>query len=475
LELEQTGTLKELDALLAQTPTGVIEMLGIKGIGTKKVSQLWTELGVESPGELLYACKENRLVDLKGFGSKTQASVKKAIEFNLASKGRFHYAAVEHFANDLVDRMKKKLNTNQISLTGAIRRKAILIDEVDILAAVSEEISLSDYTIPDGLKIKILYCQASEFSMKLFESTGSAEHLASLGNWGSLVPADVTDETKVYSLLGMQYIVPELREGRGETALAREHRLPVLVQESDLKGVLHNHSTWSDGAHSLTEMAEHAKELGYEYLGICDHSQSAFYANGLKPDRVLAQHIEIDELNKRLAPFKIFKGIESDILFDGSLDYSNDILSRFDFVVASIHSVLKMDEQKATARLIRAIENPYTTILGHPTGRLLLSREGYPVNHLKVIEACAKNNVVIELNAHPYRLDIDWSWIQTCIEMGVKIAINPDAHEKQGYQNMYYGVCAARKGMLSAAWCFNAQNRDTLSSSFASRKAGITV
>ena len=257
-----------------------------------------------------------------------------------------------------------------------------------------------------------------------------------------------------------------MREGLTEVELARENKIPKLIDLADLKGILHNHSTYSDGVDTLKDMAVYCKELGYEYLGICDHSQSAFYANGLKPDRVFEQQKEIDELNKSLFPFKIFKGIESDILNDGSLDYTDDILQTFDFIVASVHSNLKMMEDKATARLIKAIENPFTTILGHPTGRLLLSRAGYAINHRKVIDACAANGVVIELNAHPYRLDIDWRWIPYCIEKGVMISVNPDAHHKQGYHDMYYGTCVGRKGMLTKKSCFNAFNKEEIEKYF---------
>ncbi len=220
-------------------------------------------------------------------------------------------------------------------------------------------------------------------------------------------------------------------------------------------------------------MAVYCKELGYEYLGICDHSQSAVYANGLKAERILAQQAEIDKLNIELAPFKILKGIESDILYDGSLDYPVEILKTFDLIVASIHSTLKMDLEKATSRLLKAIENPYTTILGHPTGRLLLSREGYPIDHKKIIDACAANNVIIELNANPYRLDIDWRWIPYCLEKGVKISINPDAHEQEGYHDMYYGVCVARKGMLTKEMCFNSMNLEEISKHIHQKKSKI--
>ncbi|MEL6720569.1 MAG: PHP domain-containing protein, partial [Bacteroidota bacterium] len=232
--------------------------------------------------------------------------------------------------------------------------------------------------------------------------------------------------------------------------------IPQLIQDQDIKGVLHVHTTASDGAHTLADMCAYAQSLGYEYIGITDHSKSAFYASGLKIDELEEQWNVIDELNSKLAPFKIFKGIESDILNDGRLDYEEEILKQFDFIIASVHSNLKMDEAKATQRLITAIENPYTTILGHPTGRLLLSRKGYPIQHKKVIDACAANNVHIELNANPYRLDLDWTWIPYALNKGVKIAINPDAHSKEGIHDIHFGVEVARKGGLTKEDCLNA-------------------
>ena len=246
-----------------------------------------------------------------------------------------------------------------------------------------------------------------------------------------------------------------------------------FIEFWQLKGVLHNHTTYSDGLNSLREMAEYAKSQKYEYLGICDHSQSAGYAGGLKPEILLQQIQEINTLNEELSPFKIFKGIESDILSDGSLDYDNEILKHLDFVVASVHSGLNMDEVKATARLIKAIENPYTTILGHPTGRLLLLRNGYPINHEFIIDACAANGVCIELNAHPYRLDIDWTWIQFAQNKGVWISINPDAHEKQGYHDMFFGTLAARKGGLLTRNTLNALNKDAFELYLSERRSLI--
>jgi DNA polymerase (family 10) len=231
-----------------------------------------------------------------------------------------------------------------------------------------------------------------------------------------------------------------------------------LVAEADIHGILHNHSTWSDGAHTLEEMALHVRDAGYAYFAICDHSRSAFYANGLSEERVLAQMAEIDRLNAALAPFRIYKGIESDILGDGALDYPDEILQQFELVVASVHSNLRMDEDKATARLIRAIENPYAHILGHPTGRLLLARPGYPIDHRKVIDACAANGVAIELNANPLRLDVDHTWIPYCMERGVPVSINPDAHSRGQVRYVRYGVMAARRGGLKKSDCLNARD-----------------
>ncbi|TND07894.1 MAG: DNA polymerase (family X) [Bacteroidetes bacterium] len=476
IELEQHGVTKELQALLDKTPAGVIEMLGVKGIGPKKVAQLWKELEVESVGELLYACHENRLVDLKGFGTKTQEQVRKAIEFNMGAKGKFHYATAEATAQRLVEFLKAQCKTELVSLAGAVRRKCEIVESIEAVVAFEGDISLDDFENHHRVPVGITQCTAGEFYTALLTHSASPEHLEQLETAHIAIPANAKSEEAGFAEMKLQYIEPELREGRGEILLAQQNKIPQLVEMTDLRGILHNHSTWSDGMHTLQEMAEHCKKLDYDYLGICDHSQSAFYANGLKADRVAAQQEEIDALNKKLAPFRIFKGIESDILHDGSLDYPEEILKTFDFIVGSVHSGLKMDKEKATTRLLRAIENPYTTILGHPTGRLLLSREGYPVDHKKIIDACAANQVIIELNAHPYRLDIDWRWIPYCLEKGVQISINPDAHEKDGLLDMYYGVCVARKGMLTKDMCFNALSGEEISKYFTGikKKKGLS-
>lgn len=482
-ELQTSGSLKELNELLEITPLGVIEMLHIKGIGVKKINSLWHELQIESVGELLYACTENRLVKLKGFGAKTQEQIKQQIKFYESNRGKFRYATIEKFAIDLVNTLKIKYKTTFVSLTGAIRRKVEIIDKIEILIATSAEIVPNELENKWGIAIEFIKCCETEFFAKLLETTGTPSHLLAIGkiqqpiqtilqDFISHLPA-LSSEEKIYKHYHLQYIEPELREGFNEVALASKHAIPALIKLSDLRGILHNHTTYSDGINTLKEMAAYCKSLGYEYFGVCDHSQSAFYANGLKEERVLQQHLEIDELNAQLFPFKIFKGIESDILNDGSLDYPDEILKKFDFIVASVHSNLKMTEEKANARLIKAIENPYTTILGHPTGRLLLARPGYPIDHKKIIDACAKNGVIIELNAHPYRLDIDWRWIHYCVEKGVKISINPDAHEKQGLHDMEYGIHVARKGMLTKAMCFNSLNEKEIESYFSQRSSKV--
>lgn len=454
IELLKTGTTTELTDLFEKTPEGVIKMLGIKGLGPKKVRQLWQELGIESVGELLYACNENRLTSLKGFGEKTQAQIKQNIEFKISNNHKFHFAAIEKRVNDLVELISEKQNELQIAVVGQLARKCEVIDKIEILVdgEILFDFSLIERSIP--LKVNFIYCKPYEFYYKLVEITSTLEHLEKI-NFDSLDSKEFFDDEEIYQALNLQYIEPELREGLNEVVFAQQHKIPKLIKLEDLKGVLHNHTTYSDGVHTLSEMASYCKDLGYEYLGICDHSKSAFYAQGLSIEKVVEQQKEIDKLNLTFSNFTVLKGIESDILNDGSLDYPEEILKTFDFIVASVHSNLKMTEEKATERLIKAIENPHTSILGHPTGRLLLARPGYPINHKKVIDACAANKVSVELNAHPYRLDIDWRWIWYCLQKNVKVSINPDAHHKDGFHDMYYGICVARKGMLSKEFCLN--------------------
>ncbi|MEE1944801.1 helix-hairpin-helix domain-containing protein [Pedobacter sp. KR3-3] len=486
IELLQTGTMQELETLLAQTPPGIVEMLGIKGIGPKKIGIIWHELQIENVGELYYACNENRLIEAKGFGLKTQEEIKKIIEFKMAASGKFLYAQVEATVNQLLADMAVWLNKADhhalLSVAGDFRRCCEIIEEVvlvlgsDVIfgeqlaafegqafAAVSDNVFSA--TTEAGLHIRLEIVALEDFYLQYFKLTGNENHVKAVLELAGNGP--FADEKAIYAKAGLDFIEPELREDLGEIALAQKHQLPQLIEYKDLKGTLHNHSDWSDGVHTLEEMARYCKEnLGLSYLGICDHSKSAFYAKGLSEERVWAQHRQIDELNQKLAPFKIFKGIESDILNDGSLDYSDDILKTFDFIVASVHSNLRMDRDKATARLIKAIENPYTTILGHPTGRLLLSRKGYEIDYQKVIDACAANQVAIEINANPLRLDLDWRWHRYALEKGVLLCINPDAHRKEGFHDMHFGTLIARKGGLTAANCLNAFSLEQITAYF---------
>lgn len=488
-ELINTGNLQELNDLLSQTPAGIVEMMQIKGLGPKKLLIIWKELGIDSVGELYYACNENRLIEAKGFGLKTQEEIKKNIEFSIASNGRFLYARVEDFAVNLLDILKSEIKTDLCFLTGQFRRRCEIIDSIDLLIAAeipSEIVSIleklglnhsetSKNTVQcrseSGIIIRLSFCSREDIGSELIIRTGNDEHAAGLLALLKDVNLKGKTEKEIYELAGMSFIEPELREGNNEIELSKAKSLPELIKYEDLKGSLHNHSTWSDGIHTLEEMAVFCKnELKLEYLGICDHSKSAFYANGLNELRVAAQHREIDELNKKLFPFRILKGIESDILYDGSLDYSDEVLASFDFVVASIHSILNMNEEKATERLIKAIENPYTSILGHPTGRLLLSRSGYPIDHKKVIDACAANGVIIEINANPLRLDLDWRWHQYAVSKGVMLSINPDAHRNEGFYDMKYGILMARKGGLSKECCLNAMNLEQILEFFVKQK-----
>ncbi len=447
-QLITTGHMDYLQQWLDETPEGVVQMLAIKGMGPGKVRTVWQEMEIESPGELLYACNENRLIDLKGFGEKTQAQVKASIEFMLEQRNKFHFASIESLMQDIKDQVLAQYPESKIEEVGEAARRSPVVNKLEF--AVTEDVA----ELPDvsELKVEVDFhkVSAERFEMEVFQKSATKAHLDPL-SIGSETSAE-----EVYKANNLGFIVPELREGLHEFAWIKEHGAEDLITDEDLKGCLHNHSTYSDGVHSLEEMATHLKSLGYQYFGICDHSQTAVYANGMKADRVLQQQEEIDALNEKLAPFRILKGIESDILSDGSLDYPEEVLEAFDFIVASVHSAMKMDEATATQRLIRAIENPHTKILGHPTGRLLLSRPGYPIDHRKVIDACAANGVAMELNANPMRLDIDWTWVPYCMEKGVKVSINPDAHRKEGFQHMRYGVMAARKGGLVKEQCLNA-------------------
>ncbi len=472
-ELVSNGKMATLEKYREKTPPGVVEMLEVNGFGPKKVRVVWQEMGIETIGELWYACNENRLVEYKGFGLKTQEDLKQKLEYFLKSRDKLHLDAAEEEADFVGTWLSGKLPGARVAPVGELRRRCPVIEKLEILVGYAGDFAPAfdgqtlvlenqkDNTfqvrLENNTNVLIHRCEPSEFGSKMFRFTGSPEFVEAFVKANSgLDFKNLEDEKAVFEKANLPYVAPELRENDSRLTT---HDLQ-LIEEQDLKGILHVHTTWSDGLHSLREMCEYVRSLGYAYIGITDHSQSAFYANGLKPDRVLAQMEEIDKLNEELAPFRIFKGIESDILNDGSLDYETSMLEKFDFVIASVHSNLKMTKEKATERVLRAIENPFTTILGHPTGRLLLSREGYPLDWDKIFEACAKYKVAIELNANPYRLDIDWTLIPEAMRQGIPISINPDAHSKDGVHDVRYGVMVARKGALTAENCLNARDAE---------------
>jgi len=474
-QLLEKQSFDDLEKWIALTPLGVMQMLQIKGIGAKKVRALWTELGIESIGELLYACNENRLVSLKGFGSKTQDQIIQSIGFMEENAGKFHFAEAEQAYFLFQELIQQKDWKGSLYLVGEMRRKLEVVECIEIIIQGDFDVfinQINDIAEIHSLEISEQYCDAfllnkykfrfyakneSDYANQVLELTGPEQFVKQ--NIFKDAPK-FRQEEALFKTLGLPYIIPELRDLPLDDV--KKIEVDKLIQTSQLRGILHCHSKYSDGANTLKEMADACKALGYQYFGICDHSQSAQYAGGLKPERVLAQHQEIEQLNKSYANFVVLKGIESDILNDGSLDYDDDFLKQFDFVVASVHSNLKMTEERAMQRILKAIEHPATNILGHPSGRLLLSRNAYPLDYKKLIDACAANKVAIELNAHPYRLDIDWRWIPYCLEKGVFIAINPDAHEIRGFEDVQYGVNVARKGGLYSNSTLNCMNLEEI-------------
>ena len=468
VDLLATKQLQILEDYIEKTPAGILEMLKIKGLGPKKIITIWKELGIESIGELLYACEENRLINYKGFGAKTQQSIQEALNYYLQNQGSFLYQQVQGIVAQIENALSLQFPKDQHQVSGHFKRQMETLDFLDIVTTTNNQAlqvwleakgfifdDSNDFLSckgPDQFELRWHIVEKDQFYLQDFSLSCSPEFWLA---WQALPNFDATKafdtELAIFEQVQIPFIPAAQREDPAMIQQAKTKGLNPSIQASDIKGIIHSHSTWSDGLHTIEQMAVAAKEKGFEYLVISDHSKSAFYANGLQEDRIRAQHKEIDALNKKLAPFVIFKSIESDILNDGSLDYPDEILELFDIVIASVHSNLKMTEEKAMMRLMNAIENPYTSILGHPTGRLLLSRKGYPINHHEIISACAANNVVIELNAHPRRLDMDWRYIHHAMQEDVLISINPDAHAIDGYEDCTYGVLVAQKAGLTAA------------------------
>ena len=475
-QLAQTGTCQELVEIVEKTPPGILDLLKIKGLGAKKVRAIWQELNVSNFQDLNIACQNGQIEKLKGFGSAIQSSIQSQIIYIQENRKKLRLDKAIFLSDRILAMLQ--VTFGKIAISGELRRNCEVITslvfvvqtdnifgsqgQISELIGFSEDLQASspftwrgffeDHLIP----IEIHLVDESEFVSALFQHSAHENHLESIDFYNQFQGKSLLTEESIYQASNKPFILPEMREGLQEFAWAGQHQNTDLIEEQDLQGCLHNHSVYSDGKNTLQEMAEACRSLGLHYFGIADHSQYAAYAGGLKEEDVYRQHEEIDRLNLLWSDFTILKGIEADILPDGSLDYNDPILSQFDYVVASVHANLTMDLDKAMSRLIRAIENPYTSILGHPTGRLLLSRPGYPLNTHKILDACLANGVSIELNASPYRLDLDWRHIYAAMDKGVFVSINPDAHKIEGLKDMKYGVKVGRKGGLLKALTLNA-------------------
>ena len=484
-DLVETGESSYLNRLTENVPRGLIEMARVPGLGIAKVSLLHKELGIETLAELEEAARDGRLAKVKGFGVKTAERVLNGIAFarDAGKKTRYHRAVAQALV--LQDQVARHPDVVEAIIAGSVRRVAEIVSDIDIVAICSADpvevarsfanaaaVKSSTEHGPsvsieyiDGVRMNLLCATRDDAGIALWRSTGSEEHIAQVTSYakkknididaasagrsrGSGAGLAVETEAAFYEALGLDEIAPEMREGMGEVDAAASHGLPNLIVSEDIKGALHCHTSWSDGGASIAEMALAAQALGWSYIGISDHSQFAFYAGGMKRDQVLRQHEEIDELNSRMKSFRILKGIECDILPNGNLDYEDDTLDLFDYIVGSVHSQFKMEKSVMTARVLTAMDDPRLTVLGHATGRLLLSRQGYQIDVDAVIEKAVETGTAIELNADPHRLDLDWRHCRQARDKGVLIAIGPDAHSEDSLENVEMGVALARK-----AWC----------------------
>ena len=515
-ELVNTGHLAFYDELRASTPPIKLEMMRIPGVGPKKINAIYNELHVNSIAELEQASHENKVARLPGFGKKTQDNILQGIAFLTQHSGRFLYPVAEEEAGRIHAALATLPETVRLEVAGSLRRRRETIKDIDMVASVADDASdearrkimdfftsqpsveaitgkgdtKSSVVLGSGIAMDLRVVKDSQFPYTLHHFTGSKEHHISLrrralgmnmtiNDYGlfkgkephlELVPCK--NEADIYQVLGLAYIEPELREDMGEIEAAAHGTLPELVQESDLRGVLHVHSTWSDGQNTIREMAEACIAHGFMYLGITDHSKAAAYAGGLSEDRLRLQQEEIDRLNEEYAGrLRILKGTECDILKDGALDYTDEVLASLDFVVASIHSNFNLSPEEQTRRMLRAISNPYVNIIGHPTGRILLGRAGYSLDMEAVVDAAAAQGVSIEINASPLRLDLDWRLVHRARDKGMKIPIDPDAHTLDGLDDMRYGIGIARKGWLSARDVVNTMKTEALLKFFKEQRA----
>ncbi|WP_147022517.1 DNA polymerase/3'-5' exonuclease PolX [Microvirga aerophila] len=474
--LHRDRTTPRLEAFRPEVPSGVLELLAIPGLRPQKILDLYRKLGITSVDELEAAGRQDRLKATKGFGPAFQDKVLTSIELMRRSHGqRLIHRAGEHLSTLEANLRRSHPELTRIVPAGDFRRGSELVSDLALVAETPAHSGIEVIDLSEGARVWL--ADQRHYGVALVLATGSSKHIEELrsvaerrglrlderGLYRGQHLVDCVDEKDVYAALDLPFIEPELREGRGEIALAVARRLPQLVADQDIRGLLHCHADFSDGSNTLQEMAEATRAKGYEYFGVADHSKTASYAGGLSVERVAIQHKLADELNARYqGRFRIFKGIESDILEDGSLDYPDEVLARFDFVVASVHSRFKLDAKTQTERIIRAVSNPFTTILGHMTGRLLRRREGYQIDIETVLEACARHGVAVEINAHPQRLDLDWRWHQRALELGCMVSINPDAHGVAELDLTAWGVLMARKGGIPPNRVLNCLGRDEL-------------
>ena len=484
-KLHHSGTHPRLEAMRREAPAGLLDLLNVPGVRADKALKIYKLLGISTLEELEEAARQDRLKTIKGLGPALQAKILRGIEIMRHSHGRRHL----HRAADLLATAEKNLRHThpelaRITPAGSFRRGCELVDDLSLVA----EIARGEPARLEG-EISVYLSDPGNYGVTLLFATGSPEHLRQLQGLAAARGFRLDEnglqrgrrriackeEEDVYAALGLPFIAPELREGAGEIELAAAQRLPDLVTAGDLRGILHAHTVMSDGGHTLQQMAEATRKRGYGYFGVADHSRSAHYAGGLTLDEIAAQHALADELNdEHGGQFRIFKGIESDILPDGSLDYPNDVLDRFDFVVASVHSQFRLDRKTQTARMIRAVSNPYTTILGHMTGRQLLRRPGYDVDIEKVLRACAAHGVAVEINANPWRLDLDWRWHRRALDLGCLMSINPDAHTIGELDLIRWGVTMARKGGVPKENVLNCLDLASIDRYFEERKRRTT-
>ena len=487
-ELASTGQLGFYEKLRAEFPATIFELFELSGLGPKKIAVLHSQLGVSSIAELKTACEKGVVADLPGFGAKTTAKILEAIAFREQHSGSFRASEVAAAAEEIGAFLKGHPAVSRAEVAGSYRRGKEVVHDLDFVAATTTPAELtadfvtqpfvtsviaqgptkSSIRLANGVQCDLRAVSGAEYPFALNYFTGSKEHNVAMRaralkkGWSlneyrlENCPAIIRDEAVLYRALGLDLVEPELREDRGEIEAAEAGNLPRLIELANLRGTFHNHTTASDGTASLEDMAEAARELGLQYLGIADHSKSAIQANGLSAERLKAQQERIAELNRSYGgKFRLFAGSEVDILKDGALDFPDDVIASLDYVVASVHQVFTLPEAEMTKRIIRAIEHPMVTMLGHLTGRLLLRRDPYAVDIPAILEACAATGTIVELNAHPARLDMDWRWWRLAKEKGVRCSINPDAHSTDGLQHLFFGIRSARKGWLTRADVIN--------------------